>query len=448
MPRRDLSNFDASSHANSELDYIISSDKKAAQPFVPSVTAEQGMTSERMLETKTTRDVTRVLFISQDTELLNPTQQSLDGYVNISDLFDEVHVLILRPGIEPRNPVLRVANNVWLYTATAPIWWQTPSAGVAMVEGQLEFAAGFRPDLIVARDPFESAMVANTLAKKYDRPTQLHILDDYSTTKFVHKRKHNFWRRFLLRYTVPKFASVRTLTTGIQTIVTSRFAIDDINTLPRYQSYVALIDSDIRINLKEKYKPFIFFMVFVGTLDEKSTLHKVIDATHHLLRNPRVGLIIIGDGPAKKEFEQRFKTLGISEQIIFIPQNQNVVPYLKSANILLVSDTDIASEEVVLKGAASGIPMVLAETEKRSDIFEHGTSALLCDVTNREIFTAHIENLLNNLALREQFVVNAQQIIRNKFYDNPSKYLAAYRATIEQALFVGSLEDDLPVEEA
>lgn len=446
MPRRDLSNFDASSHANSELDYIISSDKKAAQPIIPSVTPEQAMSAARLLETKTTRDVTRVLFISQDTELLNPTQQSLDGYVNISDLFDEVHVLILRPGIEPRNPVLRVAKNVWLYTATAPNWWQTPAAGIEMVQEQLEFASGFRPDLIVARDPFESALVANTLAKKYNRPTQLHILDDYTTSKFKKKRKHNFLRTFLLHYTVPKFASVRTLTSTIQANVIKKFAVEDISILPRYQSYEALIDSDIRISLKEKYKPFIFFMVFVGVLDQESSLHKVINATQHILRNPRVGLIILGEGPMKGEYEKRFKTLGIYEQIIFIPKTQNVVPYLKSANVLLVSDTDAASEEVVLKGAAAGIPMVLAETEKRLDIFEPGKSAFVCDVANKEIFTAHIESLLDGVDLREQFITNAQKMIRKKFYDNPSKYLNAYRATIEQALFVGSTDEDITAE--
>lgn len=442
MSRRDLSNRDASSHATSELDYIISSEKKSAKPFVPSVTAEQAMTSDRILETKSTRDVTRVLFISQNTALLNPAQQSLDGYVNISDLFDEVHVLILRQGIKPRNPVLRVADNVWLYTAAAQNWWKTPAAGEEMVAEQLEFASGFRPDLIVARDPFESAWVAKKLAQKYDRPTQLHILDDYTVPAFLKKRKHNFLRRLLLRFIIPKFDSVRTATSLIQSHVVNRFDIKDIAVLPRYQSYESLIDSNVHIDLKERYKSFVFFMVFVGVLDEESTLHTVIDATQHILRNPRVGLIILGDGPLKKEFEKRFKSLGISEQIIFIPHTKNIISYLKSANVLLVSDTNAASEEIVLKGAAAGIPMVLAETEKRSDIFRHGTSAYLCDVNNKEVFTTHIESLLDHVELREQFVISAQKMIRKKFYDNPSKYLTAYRTTIEQALFVGSTEDE------
>jgi glycosyltransferase involved in cell wall biosynthesis len=442
MARHDLSNRDASSHATSELDYIISSGKKKAEFAVPSVTAEQAMSAARLLETKSNRNVIRVLFVSRDTGLLNPAQQTLDGYVDISDLFDEVHVLILREGIAPRNPVLRVADNVWLYTATAKHWWLTPSAAMDMAQEQLEFASGFRPDLIVARDPFESAIVARKLGKRYGRPTQLHIIEDYSTGAFVKKSPHNFWRVFLPRFTIPNFASVRTLTTSIKNKVKKKFSIADIETLPRYQNYEALVESDIRIDLKNKYKPFVFFMVFVGTLDHKSSLHQVFVATQHILLNPRVGLIVFGDGPLRKEFEKQAKTLGISEQIIFILHIKNVVPYLKSANLLLVGDTDFDSEEVVLKGAAAGIPMVLATTEKRSDIFEHGKSAFLCDVTETAVFNEHIERLLDDVQLREKFVTNAQKMIRKKFYNNPSKYLTAYRETVEEAFFAGGDEEE------
>ena len=63
-------------------------------------------------ETKSYGKITKVLFISRDENLLNSTRQSLDGHTDISDLFDEVHILILRQGIKAKNPTLRVARNV------------------------------------------------------------------------------------------------------------------------------------------------------------------------------------------------------------------------------------------------------------------------------------------------------------------------------------------------
>ena len=256
MARRDLSNRDASAHAAAELEYVIRSDKRLAEGAVRKVTAEQAMRDKRFFAMSSSRDVTRVLFISYNTELLNPTTQSLDGYINIRDLFDEVHILILRTGIPPKNPALRVAPNVWLYTASAKHWWQTPAAGLRMLEEQLVFADGFRPDLIVARDPFESAIVAIKAGKKYQRPTQLHVLDDYSTAEFVRRSRQNFWRIFLPFFTVPKFLSVRTLTCTMHDRLQKQVVIPDSSVLPRYQNYEALIEAPATLDLKEKYKPF------------------------------------------------------------------------------------------------------------------------------------------------------------------------------------------------
>lgn len=436
MARRDLLQTDASTHAASELEYIIRAEKKAAEPIVPTVTPQEAMHEDRVFQMSSDRNITRVLFISQNTELLNPTQQTLDGYVNISDLFDEVHILILRQGIPPKNPVLRVANNVWIYTAAAKYWWQTPAAGVKMIEEQLVFADGFRPDLIVARDPFESAVVAEKAAKKYNRASQLHILDDYTTGDFLKKNRSNFWRRFMPYFTVRKFASVRTETSTILTLLQKKFTIPDIDMLPRFQNYEALIDVQAQLDLKEKYKPFVFVLLFVGKLSHESTLYRAIDAARFVLRNPRVGMVVLGDGPARPEFQKRAKLLGIEKQVVFEDKESDIVPYLKSANILIVTDTDTDSEELVLKGAAAGIPMVMSRTEKREDIFSHGESAYLCDQADVQAITDRIDDMLNDFGLRKQFTLKGQEIIREKFHSDPNDYREAYRTSIEQAFFV------------
>lgn len=449
MARRDLSIRDASSYAASELEYVIKREKQASEPQVPTISPQQAMVDERVFKSSSNRNVTRVLFISRNTELLNPTQQSLDGYINISDLFDEVHILILRQGIPAKNPVLRVADNVWIYTASAKFWWLTPNAGMKLIEEQLKFASGFRPDLIVARDPFESAILAYKVGKKYSRATQLHVLDDYSTGSFIKRSQHNFWRLFLPHFTIPHFASVRTFTNTVQVMLQKKFVIPDIDVLPRYQNYEELIDIQSTIDLKEKYKPFIFTILFVGKLGHESTLHRAMDAARFVLRNPRVGMIVLGDGEARGEFEKRSKLLEIERQVVFESKISDIVPYLKSANLMIVTDTDVDSEELVLKGAAAGIPMVMARTEKREDIFSHGESAFLCDVTDGQALTDKIDDLLNNVGLRRQFVINGQDIIRRKFHSDPSEYQEAYRTSIEQAFFVESDDegDENDVEE-
>ena len=151
MAKRDIVNFDASDRAASELEYVLKKDTKAEA--APRISVAEAISQPRVFQMDSTRTTTRVLFVSQDASLLNPEKQSLDGFLNLHELFQEVHVLILRQGIEAKNPVFRVARNVWLYTASSRYWWAIPSAGIKLVEEQMVFAAGFRPLPKPARIP-------------------------------------------------------------------------------------------------------------------------------------------------------------------------------------------------------------------------------------------------------------------------------------------------------
>ena len=439
MAKKDLSNFDASARASSELEYVLRSNKNKAEA-PPRVSVQDALRQAPVFKSSETRNVTRVLFISQDSTLLNPATQSLDGFLDLSDLFDEVHIVILRQGIAPKNPVLRVSSNVWMYTASAAVWWLTPRAGIKLIEEQLVFAAGFRPDLIVAHDPFESAIVAYKVAERFKRPVQLHILEDYSIRDFIQKSPHNFWRRFIPRFVIDHFPSVRTATSTIERMLAKRFAVSDLSVLPRFQNYDAIMEAKASLDLKEIYKPFVFIIIFVGKLTYESTLYRAIDAARFVLRNPRVGMVVVGDGPAKGEFQKRTKLLGIEKQVVFETREVDTTAYLKSANLLIATDTDNDSEELVLQAAAAGVPMVMSRTEKREDLFEHGVSGYLCEQVDVQAFADRINDILNNVALRQQFSEAAQAMVVEKFHQNLNDYQDSYRTSIEQAMFVESDE--------
>jgi glycosyltransferase involved in cell wall biosynthesis len=442
MVRRNLFNSDASDRASSELEYVLRKEASRGEE-VKRVSVEEALKAAPVYQSGETRNVTRVLFISQDSALLNPTTQSLDGFLDISTLFDEVHIVILREGIPAKNPVLRVGANIWLYTASSRSWLLTAHAGIKVIEEQLVFAAGFRPDLIVARDPFESAIVADKIARRFARPAQLHILEDYTVAEFLKKSPHNFWRRFIPRFVIPRFSSVRTANSTIEKIIAKKFTVPDLAVLPRFQNYNAIIAAKATVDLKEIYKPFIFFIVFIGKLGHESTLYRAIDAARFVLRNPRVGLLVVGDGPAKSEFQRRTKILEIEKQVVFETRDIDTIAYLKSANLVVVTDTDADSEEVVLQAAAAGTPLIMARTEKREDLFEHGVSGYLCEQSDVQAFADRISDILNSVGLRKVFSERAQAMVQETFHQNIREYKEAYRASIEQAMFVESDEEEI-----
>ena len=120
--------------------------------------------------------------------------------------------------------------------------------------------------------------------------------------------------------------SVRTQTSALMRQLEKRFALTDLAVLPRYQNYQAALSSKEEVDLKDHYKPHIFFLCFSGKLSYESTLHQVLDAAKFVLKNPRVALIVLGDGPARGEFQRKARSLGVDRQVIFIPEYKSDVP--------------------------------------------------------------------------------------------------------------------------
>jgi glycosyltransferase involved in cell wall biosynthesis len=447
MARRDLSRTDASDFERRSLEYVLDKGSKEADG-TRYVSVEEAINEESVLELTSDRDVTRVLFISRDESLLNPSQQSLDGYIDIADLFDEVHIMILRQGIPTKTPVIRVRDNVWIYTATHPLWWATAFAGFRLVRDQLVFAEGFRTDIIVARDPFESAALGLYLSHKYNRPLQVHVLESFYTKEFLSAAKPNRWRKLLASKLLKKIKSVRVSTRVVHDELAKKFKFLDLAVLPRLNSYENMITAPSTIELRDKYKPFVFIMLYVGSLKYESAFVSALDAARFGLRNPHLGMIVIGKGPAKSEFEKRAEILQVRPQVVFETGSTDVLSYLKSANVLLVPDTDAESEEVVLMGAAAGIPMIVARTPAREDIFKDGESVLFFEAGNIDEISLKLNLIMNDIILRRQLVETAQEIIRTRFHEDPTAYKKAYRSSIEQVLFLEEVKQSVNLDKA
>jgi glycosyltransferase involved in cell wall biosynthesis len=429
------------------LDYVLKSEEQSSLPSVPRVSVREARAGETQVEFTSTRETTRLLFISRDTSLLNQTTQTLDGYLNLCDVFDEVHIVILQTGLPPHHPVLRASANVWLYIASATHWWGTPFSALRLIERQLVFADGFRPDLIVAHDPFESALVAYWASRKYKRPTQLHIRENFTEPRFLFKAPENRWRRRLAKYLVPRFDSVRATTNQIyERLVRDYPSIVDVALLPRFNNYSALAAATPAFSIKEKYAQFAFIILYVGELHSGSTVFQAIDAARFLLRNPAVGLVIVGDGPIRTACQKRVGIFGITEQVVFEKSVDDIVSYLKSADVLVVTDTTSTSDELVLKGAAAGIPLVMSATALRSDLFVDGESAFITPVADITMIATRLNRLLNENSLRHSLITAATLVVNTHLHEDPEQYRIAYRDSVEAALVVG--EADEPVIQA
>lgn len=432
----DLSKYDVTARQQAVLDYVLQEGDEVEKAPEDRVTVAAARRAETQLDITSERDTTRLLFISRDTSLLNQTKQSLDGYLNLSDVFDEVHIVILQPGILTKNPVLRVADNVWLYVASAKHAWQTPFVALELINTHLVFAGGFRPDLVVARDPFESALVAYLAGRRYERPTQLHVLADYFNPKAPQKELLTWWRKSLARFLIPRFLSVRTQTDQLLTKLVTQFPqIIDGATLPRFRD-MRVVSNRPTTTIKNIYRQFSVIVLYIGDFSHEGLAYQAIDISRELLRNPRVGLVMVGDGPTRNECSKRAELLGFKTQVVFEKRVDDIALYLHTADMLIMPDVTTESDEVVIQAALCGLPMVVATTPLRADLFTDGMSAFLFEEKNSNEAASKLSRLLNENNLRRTFSESVMSIAEARLHDDPTVYQEAFRTSIEEAMLV------------
>lgn len=424
------------------LDYVLKNNQQPNETAQTRVSVSEARRGETQVDFVSQRTNTRILFISQDATLLNQATKSLDGYLDVADMFNEVHIIVLQPGIRTQHPVLRVAENVWVYVASATHAWWTPVIALGIIRDNMVFAGGFRPDLIIARDCYESALTAYITARRFKRPTQLHVLNDQSLTSSTNEPRSFIWRH-LSAWLVSTFLSIRTTTLAQKDALSAQYPlITDIAQLPKFHNFVVPTESTSRISMKDIYKEFAFIILYAGPLTAGRKTYQAIDAVRDFLRNPRVGFVILGDGPGKNECLRRVELLGMTQQVVFEKRTELLDDYIATADVVIVTDTDFISEDIVLQAAVSGRPLVIAKTSARADLFIDGESALFFAEGDTVGATRQLHRVLDDLRLRRTLSESVSDVAATRINDDPVVYQELYKNSIEQALLVADDESN------
>jgi len=425
--------IDPSKRAEYALDSVLeaTSQDALAQEEVRS-SVEKELQRAPMANIDSSREQSRVLFLTSDVSVLKEGSATQLHYLNISSVFNEVHIMVLCEYWQAKEGHERISKNVWVYTTSVRYWWQQPFAALSLAHNQLQFAEGFRPDIVVALDPIESGLSGMLIAQKYDREFQVHVLEDYFTPDFLALQKNNKWRLRVASYVLKRATSVRAATLGIRTSLAKKFRhLRDLSLLPRHFDIQTIINAASSEAKEDMFSQFSFSILYVGKLDQQSTLFRALDASRGVLQARTIGFVVVGTGPNKAEFQKRAEILGIKEQVLFLSDMSNLLSYLKSADVLMCPDTTESSDELIIKAAAAGLPLIMAKTPLRDDLFVDGESAFLCNPEDTIEFSQKLNKFLNTNTLRTQFAQNAQDTVKTRLHEDPNAFTQAYRDTIE-----------------
>jgi glycosyltransferase involved in cell wall biosynthesis len=131
-----------------------------------------------------------------------------------------------------------------------------------------------------------------------------------------------------------------------------------------------------------------FVMVTIGRLVSRKAVNQLIDMMKSL-QDRAVRLVVIGDGPLKKDLEEQASSLGVSAKVTFA----GFVSDEEKAALLAASDLYVSTSQhegfglVFLEGMSAGIPVVCYNFGGQTDFLDDGLTGALVPLNDLSQFT-------------------------------------------------------------
>jgi glycosyltransferase involved in cell wall biosynthesis len=214
-----------------------------------------------------------------------------------------------------------------------------------------------RPDIVSAQDPFEAGLVAWLIARKHKTKIELQFHTDPFAPYFLKNSFLNFFRVIIMRFLIPRADHFRVVSRGIAEALVIRGAPKEkITILPIFVAPPEEKKNEVE---PTSLPAFSHTTLMVSRLSKEKNISLAIHAFKKALEeNSAAGLIILGDGPERKNLEKLADMLGIKEKVFFAGWRENLYPFYKKANLYLLTSDYEGFGRTFIEAAHMKVPIL------------------------------------------------------------------------------------------
>ncbi len=126
-------------------------------------------------------------------------------------------------------------------------------------------------------------------------------------------------------------------------------------------------------------------------------------------------LLLVGDGPTCNAVQELVEELGLSGRVIFLGVQDNVVPLLSAADLLLLPSEKEAFGLVAIEAMACKVPVIASNIGGLPEVVRHGETGFLSSLGDVEDMAANAVRILEEPELHGQMAQKARQRVEKEF---------------------------------
>lgn len=153
-------------------------------------------------------------------------------------------------------------------------------------------------------------------------------------------------------------------------------------------------------------------MVLTARLDDyQKNISMLLRAFKRFTENHDYHLYVVGDGPDEEKFRDYIRNNGLEEKVT-LPGRQNVLEYLKNAQIFVMSSVFEGMPNSLIEAMASGIPCISTDFGggAAAYLIEDHVNGVVVPENDEDAFLAAMEEMAKDAELRKRISGEAYKI--------------------------------------
>jgi N-acetyl-alpha-D-glucosaminyl L-malate synthase BshA len=159
---------------------------------------------------------------------------------------------------------------------------------------------------------------------------------------------------------------------------------------------------------------------------------KVVEIFAHVRAEVPSRLLMVGDGPEMVEASRLARTLGLSDAVDFLGEQDQVVPLLSAADVFLLPSSQESFGLAALEAMACEVPVVASRIGGLPEVIEDGKTGFLHALDDLEGMSRSTLRLFTDEALQRQMAEAARSSAKRRFCDD--KIVPLYERLYEETL--------------
>ena len=172
----------------------------------------------------------------------------------------------------------------------------------------------------------------------------------------------------------------------------------------------------------------------VGRLDPVKDQAGLLKAFSQLAEDPRALLLIVGDGPCRKDLEATVDALGLGRRVRLLGERNDVAAVLSAMDVFVLCSVGEGMSNTILEAMATGLPVVATRVGGNPELVTDGNTGFLVEARSPDALAASLRRYLEDPTLLAEHGRAARDHIEAEFSLERmvGGYERLYRRLLEQ----------------